>query len=369
MKRATAYAAIAYLALQPFAYADVSYKETTKNTGGSLMGMMKLAGVFSSQARQANIPTVATIAIHGNRMVRSSAHEASIIDLDQHTITIINHDKHTYSVVTFQQIAEGMQKAAAQNTKASQNTNSQGDAQIRFSAHVSSTGATRNIDGRVAKEEQVAVTMIADAKSQENVQAGMAATSEMWIVSEIPGMAEFRSFGKRMEQELAVDIGAPTAGLLSAQPGGAEAMANLKKEASKLAGIPVLQVTRVGISTDGRPLPPPSVAPVPDASTGDSHMTADAKSAATGAGTSAAASKLGRFGNFGRMLGGSALGSFGGKKPSSSSDVQKSAQDNAADSVLLESQTELSDFSTVPADPSLFEVPAGYKQVKSPFER
>jgi hypothetical protein len=32
------------LLLQPFALADVSYQETTRVTGGSMMGMVKMAG-------------------------------------------------------------------------------------------------------------------------------------------------------------------------------------------------------------------------------------------------------------------------------------------------------------------------------------
>jgi hypothetical protein len=66
-----------------------------------------------------------------------------------------------------------------------------------------------------------------------------------------------------MAQELSVDTTAnQISGMLATQPGGAEALADLKKEASKIQGVPVLQVTRVGVSTDGQPLPAPSVAPV-----------------------------------------------------------------------------------------------------------
>ena len=71
--------------------------------------------------------------------------------------------------------------------------------------------------------------------------AGMAATSEMWLVPEFPGMEELRAFNLRMMQELSVDATAnQMSGLLAAQPGGAEALADLKKEASKMQGFPVL---------------------------------------------------------------------------------------------------------------------------------
>src|SRR6202789_3124699 len=96
------------LLLQPFALSDVSYQETTRVTGGSMMGMVKMAGAFSSQAKQALAPTTSTVMIHGSRMVRSNPHSTEIIDLDEQTMTFIDHDKRTYSMVTFKEIQQQM---------------------------------------------------------------------------------------------------------------------------------------------------------------------------------------------------------------------------------------------------------------------
>lgn len=101
------------LLLQPLAYADVSYQETTQITGGALVSMLKVVGAFSSQAKQANAPVTATIVLHGNRMVRSDPHTMQIIDLDQQTITNVDRDKHTYTVMTFQQMQQGVANASA----------------------------------------------------------------------------------------------------------------------------------------------------------------------------------------------------------------------------------------------------------------
>ena len=60
--------------MHSFAFADVSYQETTQYTGGSMMGMLKMAGAFSSQAKQATSPVTSTVMIHGGRMVRSNPH-------------------------------------------------------------------------------------------------------------------------------------------------------------------------------------------------------------------------------------------------------------------------------------------------------
>ena len=359
--------------LQPPAQTDVSYQETTQITGGSLQGMMKLAGAFSSQARQANTPTVTNVVLHGNRMARSNPHSTEIIDLDQQTITIIDHDKHNYSVMTFQQmqqaIANAMAKAKQQSSASSNQQPAIGSAQMNFDAHVTSSGATRTINGLQAKEALLRITMIASANDGSNVKAGMAATSEMWLVPETPGMEELRAFSQRMAQELSVDTTASQmSGLLAAQPGGAEALADLKKETSKMQGFPVLQVTRVGVSPDGRPLPAPSVAPAPNSQTSSSTAGNVTREAATDTGTHTANSEMGKLGTFGRALGSSSLGAFMRHKPAQNKTEPAAVPEGSdASAVLLESQTSIDHFSTSVADLSSFDIPAGYKLVTSPM--
>ena len=362
------------LLLQPLAFADVSYQETTQITGGSLQGMLKLAGAFSSQAKQANAPVTSTVALHGNRMVRSTPHTTEIIDLDQQAMTFIDHDKHTYSVVTFQQMQQAMADAAARvkaQSKGSTDSDHSNDAQMSFNARVSSNGTTRNIDGRAAKEALLTVTMIANATDGSNAKGGMAATSEMWLVSDVLGQEELRAFNQRIAKELAMDTSASQmSGLLSAQPGGAQALADLKKEAAKMSGLPVLQVTRVGVSTDGQPLPAPSVAPMAQNKSGGSGAGKVTGEVATDTGTQVASDQIGKLGSFGRALGGSSMGALMRHKPSASSTPAPSASDNTATAgVLLESQTETGNFSTAPVDPSSFEIPPGYKEVTSPMVR
>lgn len=358
--------------LQPSARADVSYQETTQITGGSLLRMVKLAGAFSSQARQANEPTVTHVVLHGNRMVRSNPHTTEIIDLDQRTITFIDYDKHNYSVMTFQQMEEAMANAMAkgkqQGAASADRQNMANGAQMNFDAHISSNGFTRTIDGLQAKEALVTVTMIANADDGSNVKAGMAATSEMWLVPEIPGVEELRAFSRRMAQELSIDVTASQiSGMLAAQPGGAEALTNLKKEASKVQGFPVLQVTRVGVSTDGQPLPAPSVAPVSSNQGNGASAGAVTREVATDTTTQVAGSETSKLGTFGRALGGSSLGAFMRHKPQAKPEPETSSGSPDAAGVLLESQTSIDHFSTSPADLTSFVVPAGYRQVISPM--
>ena len=355
--------------MHSFAFADVTYHETTQVTGGSMMGMLKMAGALSSQARQLSAPVTSTVMIQGGRMVSVNPHTTVIIDLDQQNMTTIDHDKRTYSVVTFQEIQEQMKKMAAQ-TKGAKTPSGDGS-QMSFSAHISSTGASRQIDGQTAQESLLTVTMTSNA-GDNNTKAGMAATSELWIVKEEPGMDEMRRFNQRMASELDFDLaGSAMSSLLATQPGGAQALAELKKESGKVSGLPVLQVTRVGITPDGQPLPAPSAAPLaPNQQAGSSSTAGNVtQEVAAGTATQEAGSQISRLGTFGRALGSSSMGALMHHAPSpSSAPSQPSAAANPATAgVLLENQTQLSGFSTASVDASRFQVPAGYKAVASPM--
>lgn len=119
------YLALFLLGVLPTAlHADFSYKETTQITGGALVAMMKMAGTFSKQARQAGEPVVSTVTVQGNRMVRSNAMRTEIVDLDNETITTIDHTRKQYTTMTFEQMRQQID-AAIKKSKEQQGTDSQ----------------------------------------------------------------------------------------------------------------------------------------------------------------------------------------------------------------------------------------------------
>ena len=362
------------LLLPSCALADVSYQETTEITGGSMVGMMKMAGAFSSAAKRALSPTTSNVMIQGSRMVQVDPHNTVIIDLDAQTITNIDHDKRSYSVVTFQQMQQAMADAAAKMKNSKQPTSANAS-QLTFDAHISTTGATREINGATAHETLLTLTMLSNG-GDPSVKAGMAATSEMWLIKDAPGMAEMKRFNERMAKELAVDMNASAmTSMLAAEPGGAQALEQLKKESAKVTGgYPVLQVTRVGMSVDGKPLAAPSVAPLPQQSQNENHGSVAGdmgKEVAVGTATQEASSGLSRLGGLGRALGSSGMGSMLGHMPSSkpaSASAPATPADPATAGVLMENQTATSGFSVAPVDANSFAIPAGYKLVASPLQ-
>jgi hypothetical protein len=369
MKTAQVLLLMSSLLIPASMYADVTYQETTEITGGSLLSMVKMAGMISSSARQASAPTTSTVMIHGNRMVRINQETTEIIDLDARNITFIDHHKRNYYVITFADMQRAIADAAAKAKENRGAASAPQNGQMEFTAHVSSTGATRQIDSRVAHESLVTLTMLGTDGS--GTKAGMAATSELWLVQDVPGMEEMQRFGLRLAQELSIDtMSSPGSSLLASQPGGADALAALKRESAKVKGYPVLQVTRLGMSMDGKPLPAPSVVPAPSSSSSHDPSVAGQVTGevATDTATQTANNQVSKLGGFGRTLGGSSLGALMRHKPApAQNSPAPTATDPEASSILIESQSSTSNFSTNPVSVSSFEVPSGYKNIPSPL--
>jgi hypothetical protein len=240
------------------------------------------------------------------------------------------------------------------------------DVNMSFDVHVRETGATKEVSGLSTNEAIMTMALNAtDKKTQET--GALAITNDMWLATSTPVYDEVRAFDERFAKKMGqVFSGNRTLqGLqaLMAQPGAAKGMAEMAKEVSKLKGVPILQVMRMGTTANGQPLPAASESPLP-ASNGPAMPTAGDVAQQTA--TSVVASKLG---GFGAALGGGGFGGFGHKKKAeaapaetaAASSTGAAAEANAA--VLIESSTTLSDFSSGPVDGSHFQVPAGYQQV------
>ena len=91
-------------------------------------------------------------------------------------------------------------------------------------------------------------------------------TNDMWMVPEIPGYDQVREFYKRMGEKMGsmmAGTGADMSRILAQNPGATLALTDMAKEMEKLKGVPVMQIMRMGASTDGKPLPAASEAPLP----------------------------------------------------------------------------------------------------------
>ncbi len=371
MKSRLCTALVLCLALPPFVFADFQYQETTKVTGGSIVKMMRVAGVFSKQAREVGQPITSTVLVKGNRMAHINPDYTEIIDLDKETITRIDLQKKTYTVMTFDQLKQQMQQAAeearrqqAEHPQANQ-TPAQQDQQVQmnFAVNVRNTGASKEVSGLNAKE--AILTMALEGQNKQTGEKGaFDITNDMWLAPDVPGYNEVREFQRRFAQKMGMIFNqALRPSLAASNPAVLQGMGEMAKEMSKIQGTPVLQITRMGSTPDGKPLPAASEAPLPASSGPDMPSAGDvAKQGAEEGATAKMSKKLGGLGG--------ALGGFGfGHKKKKEEEQQKQADSQQKNQppqagVLMETTMEMGGFSSASIDDGRFQVPAGYQQIE-----
>ena len=300
--------------------ADFSYQETTTITGGALAGLMKIAGVFSKQARE---PVHTTVSIKGDRMVTRAATHATVIDLANQTVTSIDLQKKTYTVMTFEEFRQLMDQMSQKEKSGNQSN-------VTFKVSTKSTGNRKQVAGYDTKE-MIFTAQMESTDPQSGQKGTMVITSDMWLAPEVAGYAEVRDFRRRLAQKLAF---APS-GMFLSQPQVSRNMGELNKEMGKVEGMPVLQITSMG--GEGQPGAAPSQSGAQPQSEPQSQPQTDRSSLG------------GKFG-------------LGKKKQDQPSGQQAPAGSGAGS--LLEMQTEQSGFSTSAVDDSVFAVPAGFKKVE-----
>lgn len=317
-------------------FADFSYQQKTTITGGMAAAAMKVAGVFSKQARE---PVVSTVSVKGDKLAHRSTNSVSITDLGSQTITTIDLQKKTYSVMTFEEMKRMMEEATA---KAQQKDTGN----MTFKVSADPTGKTRQIDGLDTKE--LIVKMQAESTDQKSGQSGsMFINLDIWLAPSVAGYQEVREFYRRMAASLDWTPGSQSA---MGSAGLGKGMAEAFKEIGKLDGVPVFQTMSItgaaqpdaaGSGSAAQQQPPPQQ---------QQEQQQAARPSLTGA-------LGGRFG----------LGRKKQEDTSSSSTGSGNAQGSGSQSTpgsLMDSTTELSGFSAATLDAAQFEIPAGFKKVE-----
>jgi len=346
--------------------ADFTYQETTQMTGGSMMAMMNAMGPFMKQARE---PMVSTNILKGNRMASVTKDHVTITDLDKETITTIDTAKKTYTVMTFEQMKQMLQDM--QNRMASKKDNN--GVQAKFNVSAKATGQTKTVQGLNAKEMVIEMAMEGtDAKSGQS--GSMNITTDAWYAP-VPGYDEVKTFHERMAVKLGRVFGSGMGQLSQmsmAQPGMQQGMEEVAKELSKVDGVPVESLVKMG----GMAVPGKTDASAPDAGAADASAAASTCSAAPPAQQSSP--------SIGSAIGGATIGKlpgFGGlgRKKNNDQQQQQAAQSNCTPAPaqsrsaqsgspqsgsMMEMTMLLTSFSSGPADTSKFDIPAGFKQVE-----
>jgi hypothetical protein len=334
MKRGIALvlASLLLFSLSTPCFADFQYTETTKITGGAAAGAMKFAGVFSKDARQATQGTTSTISFKGNKMRREdSLGQIEIIDLDGRRITNIDTKKKTYSTMTFDEMKARMEEARKKAAEQQAKRNKEQPSQVKITPKVTiipGTGSKKLLD-YTAKETRMRVDMemISDDPKAKGQTANMWVDSDAYIAP-VKGYDEVKHFFQRMAKEMDWVPGA----MMGGNPQLAPAIVEYRKSAAALNGMPLLSLVSVG--TAGQPGTPQQT----------SHD--DQKSS-------------------GNPITGGIGGLFGRKKKKDDAAQDDKSTPSGTPGSLMDTSTEVTSISTSAVDASLFQVPAGYKQIEA----
>jgi hypothetical protein len=364
-KRLTIWSAM-LLCASTASHADFKYTETSKVTGGAIVGAMKFAGVFSKQARQINAPQVSTKAVKGNRFREEHADgSVQIIDLDGKRFINIDPKAKTYTVLTFEQMKQQMlaaqERAKAEMAKQQPQDKPKTNVKLTPKIQSSETGATRNLLGLDTKEMKVRIEMVmeTDDPKTQGQQISSVTNTDSWIAPSVPGYEELKGFYLKMAKQMDWVPGAVLGGMANSNV--QVSMAELQKNNARIDGIPLLQTVSMTLGGTGIPASDPSAAaqtppPPPPAQTQEPASAKDAIA-------------QGIAGHFG-------LGGFGKKKKkaedpppadaSTSGSPSGTASTSAAEpGSLMEMTIEVTSYSADALDKNLFDVPAGYALVQT----
>jgi hypothetical protein len=343
--------------------ADFSYEQVSQMTGGSMLRMMKMI----PGGGKATSPQTSRIMLKGNRMATAGQDSISIIDIDAETMTDINLKDKKYSVITFAEYKQAMLALAQKMTKQGADAPA-----MEFSVKVDPTGQTKPIDGMATKQFIMTLTTgIKDASSGQTVNMDM--VSDMWMAPAIPGYQQIQQFYARMAEKMGWVPGMMNNPMMMGQRGYSEGMAKMVKEASKLEGVPVLQiVTMQGMG--GMPGAPSGEAqPMPNV--GEAASEGARRSAENSASSQASrAAGGGRFGGLAGTAAGGIMGGFGRKKkpaePPPADQVQTQAQtEPAKPAAMMEVTVQSRNFSSAAVDASQFNIPAECKLVEHELKK
>lgn len=214
--------------------ADVTYTETMKFTGGTLIDMMQrmasnpiLGRMAGGSLKNAFQDQNYTVYVKGSKMARIGNTTSTIFDLDAGTVTSINNEKQTYSVATFEEMRERMEQAQQRMSRSK-------GGEIQFDVKVDKTGKTRSIGGQTATETLMTMT----AKNADS-QGQMVVKVDVWLAPSSAATSEVAEFHKKLGQKFAYAFSGGGAAMGPAAGGINAAM----KEMQKLDGYPVLSST------------------------------------------------------------------------------------------------------------------------------
>jgi hypothetical protein len=354
-RKSTAVASLVPL-LCGLSHADFKYSEKSQITGGAMVGMVKMAGIFSKDAKASLQPTTRTVSVKGGKMrTEESDGKIQIIDLDGRRFINIDPAAQTYTIMTFDEMKKAMeQKQAEMQEKIKEeqakhpSANQQANLKITPKFESTETGATKDILGVQTKELKATVEMMmesTDPKTQGQ-QLSTVIHTDQWIAPDVAGYHEIRDFYLKMAKEMDWVPGQVMGTMANSNI--QLSMAELKKSnLAHISGMPMLTYTSMTMGANGTDLNSAAAQQPPQ----QPQSQPQDNSIPT---TPSAAVMKGLGGMFGHKKDKSADAGSGSTAPA--------ANPASTPGSMMDMQSEVTAYSSNPLDASLFGPPAGYAQ-------
>lgn len=351
MKQIPTLAAVAAFTLTTAFGADFTYTQRTEITGGSMKQMMSMLGRF---AKGINEPQTSTVYLKGGKMATHMPKNISIMDAEAGTMTSIDLDRKEYSVITFEEMLASMKKMSEKM----QGGNKDSSAKMNMKVSVDDKGAGRTVAGIATRNLLMKIdtdTTVVDKKTGKEATLTSTIENDMHI-GKTAGSEAFREFARAMQGKFPLQQ-IPMQAMMQ---GGID-FDGLKEASKKMAevdGLPLFSVTRM--TNAGAPGMSP---PQQQSGAREEQPKPSAGDAVAGA----LGGRLGRFGGFGRKP------KEEPRKPEPAPEPQAAASSAPAAApaanTLLEMTTEVLSFNDGAVNPSVFAVPAGFKEVENPMKK
>ncbi|MGH7554855.1 MAG: hypothetical protein ACREMQ_17790 [Longimicrobiales bacterium] len=331
----TAALLLSSFAASPAIAQDIQYKTVTKlDLGAAINTVLKLAGASE---------VVETTYLKGTKLRTDVDKTSTIYDVETGKWIHIDHEAKTYVLVP---IGEMMAAAGAMvtNSKAQAGTgtsdariqNEEGTADFKFDFKVEATNERKKVNGQDA--QRALLTVVTDIKvtpedqTEKEDSAKIVLLSDTWNTTGGPAHEAVNRFQQAAVKEVveaAFDNSSRLGAGLASDPKMAEAMKKAAAEARKIEGLDVLTtIYLVGVAGDAEF--DKNLVLKPEAESG-------AKKA----------------------MGGLLRGALSGRQQQQ----QEEPKEPPKQATIMKMTIEMRDFQTRSLPASLFEVPAGYRQV------
>jgi len=341
---ATLWLVPAVLQAPPVRAQDVSYETLTKvEVPGALGTMMKAAAKLGG----GSLDMVQKTYIKGNRMRTDMDKSSTIMDLDGRRFITLDHNAKTYTAMTFEQMAAQAQRAAEQlqneRTRAgTRATEKSGQTDLKFRFKTDAADQSETIAGYDANRYFLTMEMegeyTPEGATEKEKGGTLVLLTDMWAARDVPTMKALSAFRAASAQEWAGAESAITKAIATAfadQPGVDVAFEQSVKEARKIEGTPLRTVVHF-------------VAVAPDQKF-DRELTTAEKP---------------RSGGVLKAAGKGMLGGLAGRLGKKQEEQPATEAEQPTQATILRVSTETRNISTKAVDPKVFEIPAGYKEVK-----